>query len=88
MVCSAWPVAGAAAPRVIISDYHLGDNALGTAVVAQVRQLLHDDIPAVILTADVSVELREATAAAGLYLLHKPLNAARLRALLLHVAGR
>jgi len=80
-------VAGAAAPRVIISDYHLGDNALGTAVVAQVRELLQDDVPAVILTADVTLALREATTAAGLYLLHKPLNAARLRALLLHVAG-
>jgi signal transduction histidine kinase/CheY-like chemotaxis protein len=80
-------VTGTAAPRVIISDYHLGDGALGTAVVAQVRDVLHGDTPAVILTADVSVELREATATAGVYLLHKPLNAARLRALLLHVAG-
>lgn len=73
-------------PRLIISDYHLGANDLGTALVQTLRDIAGQAIPAVILTADVSGTLREETAAAGLHLLHKPLNPARLRALLLHVA--
>jgi hypothetical protein len=44
-------------------------------------------VPAVILSADASSELREAAGLADLHLLHKPLNAARLRALLLHLAA-
>lgn len=79
-------VADGSRPRLIICDYHLGDHERGTSVVRQVRELAREDIPSVILSADTSNALREATATAGLHLLHKPLNAARLRALLLHVA--
>ncbi len=76
----------APAPRLIICDYHLGDGDLGTALVAQLRARLGPGVPAVILSADASSVLREAAGLADLHLLHKPLNAARLRALLLHLA--
>jgi signal transduction histidine kinase/CheY-like chemotaxis protein len=74
-------------PRLIICDYHLADRELGTDVIRQLRVLANADIPAVILSADATQALRDATVAAGLHLLHKPLNAARLRALMLHIAG-
>jgi signal transduction histidine kinase/CheY-like chemotaxis protein len=74
-------------PHLIICDYHLGHDELGTAVVQQIRALAGASTPAVILSADVTQPLREATAAAGLHLLHKPLNAARLRVLLMHIAA-
>ena len=80
-------LASAPPPRLIICDYHLGADELGTAVVQQIRALAGAATPAVILSADVTQPLREATAAAGLHLLHKPLNAARLRVLLMHVAA-
>jgi signal transduction histidine kinase/CheY-like chemotaxis protein len=80
-------VPGVAPPRLIICDYHLADDESGTEVIRLLRSLAGHDIPAVILSADATRELRDAAAAAGLHLLHKPLNAARLRALLLHVAG-
>jgi two-component system, sensor histidine kinase len=80
-------VAATTPPRLIICDYHLGADELGTAVVQQVRALTGEEMPAVILSADVTNPLREATAAAGLHLLHKPLNAARLRVLLMHIAA-
>jgi signal transduction histidine kinase len=72
-------------PRLIICDYHLAGGELGTELIQRLRALANQDIAAVIVSADATPALREA--AAGLHLLHKPLNAARLRALLLHVAG-
>lgn len=78
-------LSGTIRPRLIICDYHLANGELGTDVIRQLRVLAHHDIPAVIVSADATQTLRNA--AAGLHLLHKPLNAARLRALLLHIAG-
>jgi signal transduction histidine kinase len=75
-------------PRLIICDYRLGENELGTDVVQQIRALFENEIPAVIISADSTQELGGMTAAAGLHFLHKPLNAARLRALLIHVTGQ
>ncbi len=81
-------VVGAPPPQLIICDYHLGGTELGTAVIQRVRELTDHAIPALILSADASSELRLATTLAGLHLLHKPLNVARLRALMLHIAAR
>ena len=74
-------------PAVLICDYRLGEGEDGTLLVAELRSLAHETLPAVIISADVTAELREMAAAAGLHLLHKPLNPARLRALLLHLAA-
>jgi signal transduction histidine kinase/CheY-like chemotaxis protein len=76
-----------ATPALLICDYRLGYGETGTAVVASIRARACRDIPAVILSADATGELRSATREASLHLLHKPLNAARLRALLMHVVG-
>lgn len=74
-------------PRLIICDYRLGANELGTALVRKVRTHVAREIPAVIISADAGTMLRDEAAATGAYLLHKPLNPARLRAFLLHVAS-
>jgi CheY-like chemotaxis protein len=74
-------------PRLIICDYRLGTGENGIDVVRKIRVQLKHDVPAVIISAEASAELRDTATAAGLHFLHKPLNAARLRALLIHVTG-
>ena len=78
-------VNGQPLPAMIICDYRLGDTELGTEVIQHIRARLGADIPAVVVSGDVTATLREDTAAAGMHLLHKPLRAAKLRALLHHV---
>ena len=76
---------GASSPALIICDYRLGESELGTDVIALIRERLRADIPAVIVSGDVTPTLREDAASSGLHLLYKPLKAAKLRALLHHV---
>ncbi|HEX2257500.1 MAG TPA: PAS domain-containing hybrid sensor histidine kinase/response regulator [Afifellaceae bacterium] len=71
----------AAIPDVLLVDYHLGQgNGLGA--IAEIRWKLGDDIPAVLITADRSAEVRELAARAGIRVLNKPLKPAALRAVL------
>jgi len=74
-------------PRVIICDYHLGQDESGTEVIRRLRARVGREIAAVIVSGDVTQEVSDAASLADVHLFHKPLNAARLRALLLHVAG-
>ena len=69
-------------PDVIVADYHLDDGITGDAVAATIRARCGDDIPAVIITADRTPELRDALSRQGFYLLTKPVKPAQLRALL------
>jgi CheY-like chemotaxis protein len=66
---------------VIIADYHL-DEGDGLAVIGALRSMLGSDIPAILLTADRSLAVRDAAVEAGITVLHKPLKPAALRALL------
>jgi CheY-like chemotaxis protein len=68
-------------PAVIIADYHL-DEGDGLAVIGALRSMLGSDIPAILLTADRSLAVRDAAVEAGITVLHKPLKPAALRALL------
>jgi signal transduction histidine kinase/CheY-like chemotaxis protein len=72
-------------PAVIICDYRLGDNECGTEVIGQIRERLDAEVPAVLISGDVTTTLRADAEAAGLHLLQKPLKAAQLRVLLHHV---
>jgi two-component system, sensor histidine kinase len=66
-------------PDVIIADYRLREGHTGTEAIARVRRALDRPVPAAILTGDTAPErLREASAS-GCLLLHKPLQAGRLR---------
>ena len=73
---------------VILADYHLENGATGDQAVACVRQHLERPVPAIIVTADRTPELRERLIATGLHVLQKPVKPAQLRALLARLTVR
>jgi signal transduction histidine kinase len=83
---SAMAALGGARPDVIVADYHLDNSATGDAAIADVRAHCGAEVPAVVITADRTPELREALSARGLHLLTKPVKPAQLRALLTRLA--
>ncbi|TGD97188.1 hybrid sensor histidine kinase/response regulator [Methylobacterium nonmethylotrophicum] len=74
-------------PDVIVADYHL-DQGTGLDLIVSLRAALAADIPAVLLTADRSPELRDAAGAQRVHVLGKPLKPAALRALLTQWRGQ
>ncbi|QQV77537.1 PAS-domain containing protein [Sphingomonas aliaeris] len=74
--------AAIARPTVLIADYHLDDDATGDAAIDAVRASCNADIPAIMITADRTPELRDRLSARGLHVLQKPVKPAQLRALL------
>ena len=68
-------------PEILIVDYHL-DEQTGLDAINLVRQHLQSDLPAIVVTADRSVEVTEEVRSAGHHLLRKPLRPAQLRALM------
>ena len=79
--------AAAAGLSLILADYHLADDLTGDQAVARVRALHGGDLPAAIITADRSEDVRGQLAAAGLPVLTKPVKPAQLRALLRRIAA-
>ena len=74
------------APDIIIADYHL-DKGDGIAAIAALRQDLGRAIPAILATADRSVEARDEAARQDIVILHKPLKPAPLRAQLARMSA-
>jgi Na+/proline symporter/CheY-like chemotaxis protein len=68
-------------PDVVIVDYHL-DEGNGLDVVTQLRWRFGGTLPAILVTADRSQEVREKAQDRNVHLLNKPLKPAALRALL------
>ncbi len=87
LVASGWPEAHEAlnesqmAPDVLIVDYHL-DEGNGFDIVTQLRWRFGLALPAILITADRSQEVRERALAKNVHLLNKPVKPAALRALL------
>jgi signal transduction histidine kinase/CheY-like chemotaxis protein len=71
-------------PSVILADYHL-DNENGIDVIKQIRERFAESIPAVLLTADRSNEVKARAADAGISVLNKPIKPAALRLVLRQV---
>jgi CheY-like chemotaxis protein len=69
-------------PHIILADYHL-DDGTGVETVAAVRAAIGVKIPAVIISADHSVEVQRDIRRRGFMHLRKPLKAAALRAILM-----
>jgi len=69
-------------PDLIIADYHLGEEADGIACVEALRRRFRADLPAILITADRSEELKARATASGLPVLSKPIRPAALRALM------
>ena len=73
--------AAARKPDMILADYHL-DNDNGIAVVTRLRRSMRTSLPAILITADRSAEVRDLAQDNDMHLLQKPLKPAALRALL------
>jgi signal transduction histidine kinase len=69
-------------PDLVISDYHLAGGVKGDAAIDEVRREFDRAPPAVVMTSDPDPALRLALEARGLTLLAKPLDLAKLKALI------
>ena len=71
-------------PDIVLADYHLNDNDTGLeAVLAARREGGAADTPCIIISADDSDVIRDRARAVGFRFLPKPVDANRLRALVL-----
>ncbi len=68
-------------PGGLLVDYHL-DNGNGIEAVMELRRRFGEDIPAILITADRSADMREAARAVTIQVLNKPLKPASLRAVM------
>ncbi len=75
-------------PGLILADYRLGDTENGVAMVRSLRRRLQREVPAAILTGDTAPSVLREVKAAGLPLLHKPVQPAALRALVRNLTRR
>ena len=75
-------------PDIVLADYHLGDGDTGLNAVFEVRRHNGSDTPCIIISADDSDVIRDRAKAVGYRFLPKPVNATRLRALILALTRR
>jgi Na+/proline symporter/signal transduction histidine kinase len=68
-------------PDGFLVDYHL-DGGNGIAAIAELRRRLGRNIPAILITADRTLRVREEARGENAHLLNKPLKPASLRALI------
>jgi Na+/proline symporter/signal transduction histidine kinase/CheY-like chemotaxis protein len=68
-------------PDGLLVDYHL-DGGNGVGAIAELRRRLGRHVPAIVITADRSLHVRDEVRAEGAHLLNKPLKPASLRALI------
>ena len=72
---------------LMLADYHLEDGLTGDIAVARIRAAHGGNLPAAIVTADRSEEVKAKLSALELPILTKPIKPAQLRALLRQVAA-
>jgi CheY-like chemotaxis protein len=76
---------GGRRPDLILSDYRLPGEHDGIGVVARFRARYGDELPGVLITGDTGEEAIQAITRSGLRVMYKPLQPAKLRALLMHL---
>jgi two-component system CheB/CheR fusion protein len=69
-------------PDVVLADYNLPNGVTGLQAVLSIRERLHQPIPAIILTGDISTETLRAVAAQNCTQLNKPVKAPHLARLI------
>jgi len=69
-------------PDVILADYHLDDGDTGIAALQWALRGANRNVPCIVVSADDSREVRTSARAAGYRMLPKPVNPARLTALI------
>jgi signal transduction histidine kinase/CheY-like chemotaxis protein len=70
------------APDLIISDYHLAEGQTGFQIIDRLRGTFGGEIPAFIISGDISPAPLQQARASGFHLLHKPVSPMTLRAML------
>jgi CheY-like chemotaxis protein/anti-sigma regulatory factor (Ser/Thr protein kinase) len=68
-------------PDLMLVDFHLDDGD-GLSAISEVRWKLGSEVPAILITADRSTELKDRAMKSGIRVLNKPLKPAALRALM------
>jgi signal transduction histidine kinase/CheY-like chemotaxis protein len=76
---------GAASPDLLIADYHLDDGARGFDAIDAVQDEVGAEVPACIVTADLSDAVKAAAGVRGLEVLRKPVKPAELRSLMAYL---
>ncbi|MGH7554081.1 MAG: response regulator, partial [Longimicrobiales bacterium] len=69
---------GSSVPDLVIADYNLPDGLNGLEVIASLRKQLQNDIPAIVLTGDISTDTLREIAGHGCVHLNKPVRAKKL----------
>jgi signal transduction histidine kinase len=82
----AWERAGPLPPELVIADVHLSHGGDGPALVMALRERHQRELPAILISGDVSKATRDRVAAMGLMLLEKPVAPLRLRTLATRLA--
>lgn len=81
------PKRGGRIPDAIVADYRLRDGATGAEAILAIRAALNRQIPGIILTGDIEPTRLRQVKASGFALLHKPIDADRLRHALQDIVG-
>ena len=68
-----------AAPDIVLADFHLDNDETGLALLQALNYHWHTRLPAVVISADNSLEVREQVESAGYHFLAKPAKPAALR---------
>ncbi|WP_431321355.1 hybrid sensor histidine kinase/response regulator [Rhizobium sp. YTU87027] len=76
-----------APPDLVIADYHLGDGT-GVSAILTLRERFMAFIPALIVTADRTPEVRAEVERHGIGLQHKPVRPAALRAYITQISAQ
>ena len=75
-------------PRLLLTDFHLGDGSDGIAAINAINAEIASPAPAIMISSDNSAYLREKLDELGIPLLTKPVDPARLRAAMQHLLAR
>jgi signal transduction histidine kinase len=75
-------------PDLIVADYRLREGRNGVQAVAELRAAFGAGVPAVLISGDTAPDIFAAAQGAGLVLLQKPVQPARLRATLTRLLAR
>lgn len=77
-------IEAAQVPDIILSDYHLHSECTGLDVLHRIKQGFAVDIPAILISADNTDELKKKCRELGIPRLQKPVRPGKLRALMHH----
>jgi len=75
-------------PDVIVSDYRLSETMSGIDVITKLRTLYQHEIPSLLISGDTDSTLFSEVQSSGLYMLHKPIDAEKLKEVIAILANQ